>query len=160
MLSSKRVIGKGVRGHVNSKGKIPSIGHSEENRTTDAVSRGTEITTHYRLSYSGPLSASESEWLPLLEVMSLTVRGFKSRAAFLKITHYLFLLLTVLVLKDFTCVRRIFHESLCFFISFEHRSDPLQTTTNNRKAYLTLSRQWFRLLFAFADEEINHLKQF
>ena len=46
--------GVGVRIHVNSKGKIPSTGSSEENRTRDAASCRTASPKHYRLSYSGP----------------------------------------------------------------------------------------------------------
>ena len=46
----------GVRTHFNSKGKIPSFGCSGEDRTHDATSRRTVGPTHYRLSYSGPVS--------------------------------------------------------------------------------------------------------
>ena len=53
ILLSERVIGNGVRTHVNSKGKIPSTGGSEKGRTCDAVSHRTASPTHYRLSYSG-----------------------------------------------------------------------------------------------------------
>ena len=52
--SSERVLGNGVRTHVNSKGKIPSTGGSEADRTRDAASRRTTSQTHYRLNYSGP----------------------------------------------------------------------------------------------------------
>ena len=45
--------GIGVRSHVNSQGKIPSSGGSEEDRTHDVASRRTANPTHYRLSYSG-----------------------------------------------------------------------------------------------------------
>ena len=54
ILSSKRVLGNGVRTHVNSNGKIPSTGGSEEGRTPDAASRRTASPTHYWLSYSDP----------------------------------------------------------------------------------------------------------
>ena len=37
-----------------SKGKIPSIGRSEEDRTHEAASLRTGRATHYLLSYSGP----------------------------------------------------------------------------------------------------------
>ena len=43
----------GVQTHVNSKGKIPSTGSSED-RIRDTVSRWTGSPTHYQLSYSGP----------------------------------------------------------------------------------------------------------
>ena len=43
----------GVRTHVNTKGKIPSPGGSEEGRTGDVASGRTASPTHYRLSYSG-----------------------------------------------------------------------------------------------------------
>ena len=46
--------GNGVRTHLNSKGKIPSTGGSEEIRTRDAASRRTANPAHYRLSYSRP----------------------------------------------------------------------------------------------------------
>ena len=46
--------GNGVRTHVNSKGKIPSTGGSEQDRTRDAASCRTVSPTHYQLSYSGP----------------------------------------------------------------------------------------------------------
>ena len=52
--SSKRVVGNGVRTHVSSKGKKPSLGVSWEGRTGDVASRKTASPTHYRLSYSGP----------------------------------------------------------------------------------------------------------
>ena len=52
----KEFWGSGVRTHVNSKGKYPSTGGSEEVQTRDAASRRTASPTHYRLSYSGPLS--------------------------------------------------------------------------------------------------------
>ena len=58
ILSSKRVLWNGVRTHVNSKGKIPSTGGSEEARTCDAASRRTMSPTHYRLSYSSPCRVS------------------------------------------------------------------------------------------------------
>ena len=45
----------GVRTHVNSKGKIPCTGDSEEDWTHDTASRRTASPTHYQLSYSGPL---------------------------------------------------------------------------------------------------------
>ena len=50
----KEFWGNGVRTHVNSKGKIPSTGGSEEDGTRDAASGSTASPTHYRLSYSGP----------------------------------------------------------------------------------------------------------
>ena len=43
-----------VRTHVNSKGKVPSTGSSEEDRTHDAKSSRTASLTHYRLSYPPP----------------------------------------------------------------------------------------------------------
>ena len=49
----KEFLGNGVRTHVNSKGKIPSTGGSEEGRTHDAASRKTASPTHCQLSYSG-----------------------------------------------------------------------------------------------------------
>ena len=42
--------GDGVRTHINSKGKIPSTGGSEEGRTRDAVLHRTASPT---LNYSG-----------------------------------------------------------------------------------------------------------
>ena len=52
MLSSIRVLGNGVRTHVNSKGKIPSTRDSEEGGTHDAASCRTMNPTHYKLSSS------------------------------------------------------------------------------------------------------------
>ena len=54
ILSSKRVLGNGVRAHANCKGKIPSTGGSEECGTREAASRRTVSPTYYRLSYSSP----------------------------------------------------------------------------------------------------------
>ena len=54
ILSSERVMGNEVGTNVNSKGKIPSTGGSEEGRTRDAASRRAASPTHYRLSYFGP----------------------------------------------------------------------------------------------------------
>ena len=53
MFSSEKVLGNGVRTHVNSKGKIPSTGSSEQDRTCDAASHKMS-QTRYQLSYSGP----------------------------------------------------------------------------------------------------------
>ena len=53
ILSSKRVLGNGVRTHVNSKGII-STGGSKQDRTRNAASRRTASPTHFILSYSGP----------------------------------------------------------------------------------------------------------
>ena len=50
----KEFWGNGVRTHVNSKGKMPYTGGSEEDQTRDAASHKTSNPTHYRLSYSGP----------------------------------------------------------------------------------------------------------
>ena len=52
ILSSKRVIGNGVRAHINSKGKIPSPEKfsSEEDQTQSAVSSRTANPTHMNLS--------------------------------------------------------------------------------------------------------------
>ena len=50
----RKSLGNGVRTHVNSKGKIPSVGSSEEDQTHDDASRGTASPTHYPLSYCGP----------------------------------------------------------------------------------------------------------
>ena len=61
MLSSERVWGNGVRTHVNSKGKVPSTGGSEEDRTHDPASSRTASPTHYRLRYSGPTDVHQSE---------------------------------------------------------------------------------------------------
>ena len=55
ILSSERFLGNGMRTHVNSKGKLPSTGGSDEGQTRDVVSRRTASPTHYRLSYIGPL---------------------------------------------------------------------------------------------------------
>ena len=52
--------GNGARNHVNSKGKIPSTGGSEEVRTCNTVSHRTASPTHYRLRYSGPCKLSEA----------------------------------------------------------------------------------------------------
>ena len=59
-ISSKRVLGNGDRTHVNSKGKIPSTGSSEEDQTDNAASCRTASPTHYQLSYSSPLAISEN----------------------------------------------------------------------------------------------------
>ena len=50
----KEFVGNGGRTHVNSKGKIPSTGGSEEGQNCDAALRRTASLTHYRLSYSDP----------------------------------------------------------------------------------------------------------
>ena len=54
ILSSRRVLGNGVRTHVNYKGKIPSTVGLEEVWTCCAAWRRTASPTHYLLSYSGP----------------------------------------------------------------------------------------------------------
>ena len=54
ILSSERVLGNGVRTHVNSKGKIPSTRGSAQDWTRDAASGRTASPTHYQLSYSCP----------------------------------------------------------------------------------------------------------
>ena len=51
---SKEFWGNGVRNHVNSKGKIPCTGGSEEVWTHDAASHRSASPTHYLLCYSGP----------------------------------------------------------------------------------------------------------
>ena len=51
----KEFWGNGVRNHVNSKGKIPSTGGSEEVQTHYAASGRTASPTHYQLSYSDPV---------------------------------------------------------------------------------------------------------
>ena len=59
-------LGKGVRWLrtvVNSKGKIPSTGGWEENRTPDAVLGRIARPTHYRLSYSGPEVSNQTWYL-------------------------------------------------------------------------------------------------
>ena len=53
ILSPKRVF----REYTNSKEKNRSTGGIVESRTCDAASRRTASTTHYRLSYSGPIYA-------------------------------------------------------------------------------------------------------
>ena len=50
----KEFVGNGVKTHVNSKGKIPSTGGSEEGWTCDSASCRTENPTHSWLSYSSP----------------------------------------------------------------------------------------------------------
>ena len=54
ILSSERVLGNGVRIHVNSKGEIPSTRGSEDGRTCNAAQHRTGSLTHYQLSYTGP----------------------------------------------------------------------------------------------------------
>ena len=51
---SKEFWGNGVKTHVNSKGKIPSIGGSEEGQTHDAALCKTVSPTCYLLSYYSP----------------------------------------------------------------------------------------------------------
>ena len=51
----KEFWGNGVRTHVNSKGKIPCTGGSEEDRTHTGVLRRTLSPTHHQLSYSSPV---------------------------------------------------------------------------------------------------------
>ena len=51
-LIRKSFGGNGVRTHVNSKGKIPSTGGSEEVQTRKAATGRTVSPTHYRQSYS------------------------------------------------------------------------------------------------------------
>ena len=60
---SKEFGGNGVRSHVNSKGKIPTTGCSEEDWTHDAASRRTANQIRYQLSYSGPLGNGWSTFL-------------------------------------------------------------------------------------------------
>ena len=60
-----RVLGNGVRTHVNSKGKIPSTGGQEQDRTRDATSCRTVSPTYYRLICSGLLSSEMCERNPL-----------------------------------------------------------------------------------------------
>ena len=47
ILSSEKVLGNGVRIHVNSKGKNPSMGISEADQTHDATSHRTASPRHY-----------------------------------------------------------------------------------------------------------------
>ena len=56
-------MGNGARAHVNSKGKIPSTGGSEEGQTRAAASCRTASPTHYQLSYSGPIFFTQSRCL-------------------------------------------------------------------------------------------------
>ena len=54
ILWSERVLGNGVRIHVNSKGKISCTGGSEGGQTHDAASDRTASPTHYQLSCFSP----------------------------------------------------------------------------------------------------------
>ena len=56
VLSSERVLGSGVRTHVNSKGKIPSTGKFSpmQDRTHDATSSRTASPTHYQRAIPAP----------------------------------------------------------------------------------------------------------
>ena len=54
MLSSERVLGNGVRTHVNSKRKVPSTGGWEKVGTRDTASRRAVSPTHWWLSYCRP----------------------------------------------------------------------------------------------------------
>ena len=54
LYSHPRLLGNGVRSHVNSKGEIPSTGGSEEGWIHNTASRRTVSPTHCPLSYSGP----------------------------------------------------------------------------------------------------------
>ena len=63
MLSSKKVLGNGVRSHVDSKEKIPSTGGSAEGRTLNTASGRTASLTHYRLICTGPHVSDEKEFL-------------------------------------------------------------------------------------------------
>ena len=54
LYSHPKVLGNGVRTHVNSKGKVPSTRRSEEARTYATASHTTASPTHYQLSYSSP----------------------------------------------------------------------------------------------------------
>ena len=67
ILSSERVLGIGVTTHVDSKGKIPFTGGSEEGRTGAAASRRTGSPTHYRLSYSAPVVLTKPRIVNLWE---------------------------------------------------------------------------------------------
>ena len=53
LYSHPKVLGNGVRIHVDSKVKIPSTRCSEEGQARDAASCRTVRPIHYRLSYSG-----------------------------------------------------------------------------------------------------------
>ena len=64
ILSSKRVLGNGVRTHVNSKCKIPSTGGSEQDRTCNAASHRTVSPTHYQLSFSCPKTHDQTKISP------------------------------------------------------------------------------------------------
>ena len=58
----KEFWGNGVRIHVNSKGKIPSTGRSEECRTYDTASHRTVSPTHYQLSCSDPFVLTKTHY--------------------------------------------------------------------------------------------------
>ena len=94
ILSSERVSGNEVRTHINSKGKIPSTGGSEEGGTRIAASRVTANPRHYRLSYSGPQLSNQPPtatllhagqrwtWSPVLHLLQLgraeVLRGLRN----------------------------------------------------------------------------------
>ena len=73
ILSSERVLGNGVRTHVNSEGKLHSAGGSEEGRTCDAASRRTESPTHYRR----PLTIYDTDTLPVCLTSDTQQSGFQ-----------------------------------------------------------------------------------
>ena len=54
ILSSEKVLGNGVRTHVDSSGEKNSAGGLEKGGTREASSRRTASPTHYRLSHSSP----------------------------------------------------------------------------------------------------------
>ena len=63
ILWSDRVLGYGVKTHVNSKGNMPytrGSDESEEGQTCDATSCRTASPTYYRLSYSSPLFSTSN----------------------------------------------------------------------------------------------------
>ena len=61
----KKFLGNGVRTHVNSKGKIPSTGGSEEGHTRDAALRTTS-PTHYT-DWATPVPEMLMNWMKFIK---------------------------------------------------------------------------------------------
>ena len=63
LISPERVLGNGIRTHANSKGKkspLPEKFSAEDDRTHDVTSCRILSSTHYQLSYFGPVHKADA----------------------------------------------------------------------------------------------------
>ena len=98
-------LGNGVRTHVNSKGKIPSTGGSQEDQTHDTALCRTVSPTHYRLSCAGPTFCCM-----LLLSRTLLTLSFVSVAIQFHFLDYLSVLTIMYIIRR-TCVAACGHTS-------------------------------------------------